>query len=71
MDRAMHQRHLVEAEQHIATGDRHIARQVQLIADLEAYGYDTMVARHLLTSFRLLQLQHVDHRDRIFRELNI
>jgi hypothetical protein len=44
---------------------------VQLIADLEAYGYDTTVARHLLTSFRLLQLQHVDHRDRIFRELNI
>jgi hypothetical protein len=41
MDQEMLKRHLAEAEEHIATGDKNIARQRDLIAQLERDGHDT------------------------------
>jgi hypothetical protein len=69
-DRAMHLRHLAEAEQHVAQGKRHIAEQEDRLAELKRRGYDTTTARELLDNFYALQEQHVQHRDRILKVLN-
>jgi ferritin len=69
MDRAMQLRHLEEAERHIAEGKRHIAEQAVRISDLARQGHDTTEARKLLSTFHASQVQHVQHRDRILKEL--
>ena len=69
MDRAMQLRHLAEAERHIALGKRHIADQEQMVADLARLGCDTTEARKLLDNFYITQVQHIQHRDRILKEL--
>ena len=65
----MQLRHSEEAERHVARGKRHIAEQEQRIAELDRDGHDTTQARRLLQNFRDLQVQHVEHRDHILREL--
>ena len=69
MDREMLQRHLEEAERHVAQGQRHIAEQELRISDLARLGQDTTEARKLLETFYASQVQHVQHRDRLRREL--
>jgi hypothetical protein len=69
VDRAMQFRHLAEAEQHIAISQRHVAEQERRVAEFELYGYDTTIARSLLSSFRMSLAQHIAHRDRIVEEL--
>ncbi len=71
MDRSMQLQHLAEAEQHVARGARHISNQEIRVADLELLGLDTRLAYSLLETFRLIQVQHVAHRDRILKELGI
>lgn len=66
---AMHQRHLEEAERHIAEGGLRISNQRALIAKLIASGHDPTQARELLASFLLSQAQHIAHRDTILSEL--
>jgi hypothetical protein len=44
MDQEMLKRHLAEAEEHIAAGDKNIARQRDLIAQLERDGMPKTVA---------------------------
>jgi hypothetical protein len=48
MDREMLECHLAEAEEHIATGGKNIARQRKVIAQLERDGRDTASARTFL-----------------------
>ena len=55
MDREMLKRHLALAEEHIATGEKNIARQRDLIAQLERDGHDTASARTFLRQFEQLQ----------------
>ncbi|MDD1523047.1 hypothetical protein DCG74_23700 [Bradyrhizobium sp. WBAH42] len=69
MDRAMQLRHLEEAERHIAQGERHISEQEGRIGFMVRQGYDTGEARKLLDNFNASQTQHLQHRDRILREL--
>ena len=69
MDRAMELRHLEEARRHIAQGERHIAEQEIRITDLARQGHDTTQARRLLDNFYALQVLHIQHRERIVREL--
>jgi ferritin len=69
MDRAMELRHLEQAERHIAEGEQHIAEQEDRIADLARMGADTTKARKLLDNFYASQAQHIQHRDRILKEL--
>ncbi len=69
MDRAMLQNHLDEAERHIAQGERHIAEQEQIVARLARLGHDTGEARKLLDNFYACQMQHLQHRSRILRDL--
>src|SRR5258708_31617698 len=51
---------------------RQIAKQEQIIADLDRNGKDIAVtlARQLLTMFRRIQDHNVAHRDRILKELD-
>ena len=70
MDQEMLKRHLAEAEEHIATGDKNIARQRDLIAQLERDGRDTASARTFLHEFEQLQARHTAERERLLRELS-
>ena len=69
MDPAMLRRHLEVAERHVSQGERHIAEQEQRIEDLARLGSDTTEARGLLNIFYATQFQHIQHRDRLLREL--
>ena len=70
MDQEMLKRHLAEAEEHIATGDKNIARQRDLIAHLERDGHDTASAKTFLREFEQLQARHIAERERLLRELS-
>jgi hypothetical protein len=61
--------HLELATRHVAQGERHIAAQEDRIADLARLGADTTMAQQLLNNFFALQIQHIQHRDRIREEL--
>ncbi|WP_316397571.1 hypothetical protein [Bradyrhizobium sp. 33ap4] len=67
--REMQLRHLEQAERHIAQGERHIAEQEGLIEHLANHGHDLAEAKKLLDNFYSCQVLHVQHRDRIRREL--
>jgi hypothetical protein len=69
MDQEMLKRHLAEAEEH-ATGDKNIARQRDVIAQLERDGRDTASARTFLHEFEQLQARHIAERERLLRELS-
>jgi hypothetical protein len=70
MDQEMLKRHLAEAEEHIATVDKNIARQRDVIAQLERDGRDTASARIFLHEFEQLQARHIAERERLLRELS-
>ena len=70
MTRAMHLRHLEEAERHIAQGERHIAEQEERIAKLARHGHNIVQAQRLLDNFHASQVLHVQHRDCILKELS-
>jgi hypothetical protein len=69
MDREMLKRHLAQAEEHISAGDKNIACQRDLIAQLERDGRDTASARTFLREFEELQAMHRAERERLLREL--
>jgi hypothetical protein len=69
MDQEMLKRHLAEAEEHIATG-KNIARQRDLIAQLERDGHDTASAKTFLREFEQLQAMHIAEREQLLRELH-
>ncbi|AJA61508.1 hypothetical protein ACM43_24630 [Bradyrhizobium sp. CCBAU 45321] len=69
MDRAMQLRHLEQAERHVAQGERNIAKQEERIADLARRGANTTEAQKLLNTFFAIQMQHIQHRNRILTEL--
>ncbi|HZR72622.1 hypothetical protein [Bradyrhizobium sp.] len=61
--------HLAEAERHIALSDKHIARQIEIIDELERGGHPSLLARDLLRTYRMVRDNHVAHCDVIRREL--
>ena len=65
----MAERHLAEAEAHIALGERHIVRQRELVADLARDGHDTTEAKRLLANLEETQALHIAARDLTRREL--
>jgi hypothetical protein len=69
MNRQAMERHLAKAEEHIATGQRNIARQHKIIAELERDGHGTSTARKILQTFEELQHLQRQERDRAAREL--
>jgi hypothetical protein len=71
MDRTMLQDHLAPAERHVIEGERHIARQRELVAELKRDGHDSDLAQSLLRSFEELQAMHVADRGRLRKELGL
>ncbi|TGQ80788.1 hypothetical protein EN851_34655 [Mesorhizobium sp. M8A.F.Ca.ET.208.01.1.1] len=52
-------------EQHVLLGERHIARQREIVADFHRKGLRSDIAEELLSLFEQMQLLHVAHRDRV------
>ena len=61
--------HLELAKGHLAAVRRHIARQRQIILDLEGAGQDTTDIRHLLAELETAQALHITHQEKILRVL--
>lgn len=64
MDPKELEQHPAQAEQHVTLGRKHIARQMEIIAELEGKGQDVTLARDLLIVFEDLQRTHVADRHR-------
>ena len=62
-------RHLAQAEARIAGGQKHIARQCEIIAELEQVGHDAVTAKALLVVFEATHALHIADRDQIAAEL--
>ena len=69
MDRAMVEKHLQQAREHVALGELHLARQREIVAELINRGVDVTEAKRLLLNFEESQLMHVAHLDRLKAEL--
>jgi len=69
VSREMLQRHLQQAEAHVAMGAEHIRQQRERLSKLERRGHDTFQTRALLAQFEDLQDEHIAHRDRLLQEL--
>ena len=69
MDRTLLEAHLAQARRHIALGQEHLARQKQIVHELERDGHSVSEAKQLLDLFRDLQAMHVAHRDRLLEEI--
>ena len=62
--------HFSVACRHVATGERNIARQREIVATLERDGHSSLLdAKWLLASFEELQNMHIAHRDRLEKTL--
>jgi hypothetical protein len=70
MNRAVLRRRLAEAEERIARGLRHIARQRELIAELESNGQSSGHVKYLLAGLELLQTARLDSRDWLLEQLS-
>ncbi|TIV60319.1 MAG: hypothetical protein E5V80_10005 [Mesorhizobium sp.] len=56
---------LTMLEEHVLLGQRHIARQREIVADCHRNGFRADLAEELLSLYEQMQLLHVAHRDRI------
>jgi hypothetical protein len=70
MDREMIAMHLEQAEEHVRLGEKHIASQRAVVAELESLvSRHASQARALLATFISMQEQHVADRDRLAAEI--
>ena len=69
MDREHILERIAETERHINLGEQHLARQRQIIAELERDGHDASQARHLLRTFEDTQALHAVDLERLYFEL--
>lgn len=68
--KALRERDLAQAEDHVLQGMQHIAHQREIIAELEGHGHDISTAKAFLHQLEQLQATHLAHRDRLRRELD-
>ncbi len=57
------------AGRHVAQGEQLIARQQEIVAELESGGQDASGAKQLLASFQGILQLHIADRDRLEKEL--
>jgi hypothetical protein len=69
MDRQTTSQQLTLAERHVAEGERRLARQRELIAELDRDGHDTKRARMILATMQDTQVLHCEDRARLRRML--
>ncbi len=67
----MWEEHLALAESHIAQGEQTVARQRQIVGELERDGHDARTARELLIQFEEILRTHFADRDRLRHELGL
>jgi hypothetical protein len=72
MNKAMQVEHLKQAERHVIAGAFHIARQRELVSELERRGLDEAAAegKKLLVTFEELQAMHIAGLRRLRKELD-
>lgn len=73
MDRALLLDHLAMAERHVAEGERIIARQREIVAQLTRDGHAGLLSKalDLLSMFEETQAAHVTDRNRLRKELGL
>jgi hypothetical protein len=69
MDRSALQRRLAVTEEQIANGERQIAQQRKLVAELDADGREAAHAKYLLAGLELLQSARRDSREWLLKQL--
>jgi hypothetical protein len=69
MDRGALQQRLAKNAEKIASGQRRIAQQQEIVAELERNGRCADYARYLLAGLELLQAAHRKSRNRLLKEL--
>ena len=69
MDRALLLQILLQAERHVADGERKLAREREIVATLESDGHDTTMALARLAQFNQIQAMHVADRDGLRQDL--
>jgi hypothetical protein len=65
----MLEEYYLQTQEHVALGAQHLARQREIVAELQKEGCPTKEARELLSVFSDLQDAHIAHRDRLKQEL--
>jgi hypothetical protein len=55
-------RHLEQARRHQSIGEMHLARQHEIIVELERDGHGTTEAKKLFAQFLVMQAMHIEHR---------
>ena len=70
MDRDILERHLTKAEEQVAIAAQNVARQRELVAELERDDHDASQANQMLAQFLDLQAMHIVDRDRLIKELS-
>ena len=71
VDRTLLEEQLAETERQVLEGERRIARQRQIVAELERGGQQSWDATELLRRLEYLQALHVARRDRLRNELGL
>jgi hypothetical protein len=69
MNRAAWQEHLAQIEWHIVEAEKRVARQREIVSELERAGRRATAARGLLAAFETLLSMHLADRQRVRREL--
>ncbi|WFU42106.1 hypothetical protein QA640_06325 [Bradyrhizobium sp. CB82] len=69
MDLRLIRQHLAEAERHLALSDRCIARQIEIIDELDRDGHATELAHELLATYRAVHAKYLVHVQTIRKEL--
>jgi hypothetical protein len=71
MDRAVWQEHLAQIERQIVEAEKRVARQREIVEQLEGDGHRATAARGLLAAFERLLAMHLADRQRLRRELGL
>jgi hypothetical protein len=69
MDQYVILKHLAQARRHVIIGEIHLARQCELIAELERDGHDANEAKRLFAQFLVMQSLHLEDCRRLEQEL--
>jgi hypothetical protein len=70
MDRDILERQITKAEEQVAIAAQNVARQRELVAQLERDGHDASQAQKMLEKFLKQQALHIADRDRLIKELS-
>jgi hypothetical protein len=70
MDRDTLKRHLTKVEGQVAIAAQNVARQRELVAELERDSQDASQAKKMLEQFLAQQALHIADRDRLIKELS-